>query len=129
MSAAAWHDVGDRLTRNDAGQHLLAAQVVGDGGTGDVAHEIVLAQDALHFGCRDVLAAAADHVLPAVDEEQIAVGVASHDVAGVEPAAFPCGFRRLRIAEVFGEEASAWIGAGDRTSNSPGVSSGASAPD
>ena len=49
----------------------------------------VLGDDALDLDRRDVLAAAADHVLAPVDEVEVAVGAAPDDVAGVEPAAGP----------------------------------------
>jgi hypothetical protein len=59
-----------------------------------------------------IFSAPADHVFPAIDEVQIFFSIASHHVAGVEPATFPGGFRRLRVAQVFGEEAGTRIGTG-----------------
>ena len=107
-----FNHVADRLARDDAGQDFLATHVIGNRGTRQLAYQTVLPQHALHLGCRDVLAAAADHVLPAIDKEQIAVRVTSHDIAGVEPAILPCGLRRFKVAEVFGEDSGAWIGTG-----------------
>ena len=52
-------------------------------------HRRMLVEHALDLDRRDVLAAAADHVLLAVDEVEVAFGVAPHHVAGVEPAVGP----------------------------------------
>ena len=61
---------------------------------------------ALDLERRDVLAAAADRVLDAIDEEEIAVGVLPEQVAGVEPAVAPDRGRRLGHAVVAGVHAS-----------------------
>ena len=66
-------------------------------------------QHALHLHRRDVLAAAADHVLLAVDEEEVALGIAPHQVAGVEPAAGPGLARGRLVLQVAGEEMAARI--------------------
>ena len=72
--------------------------------TAEVFTRRMLVEHALDLDGRDVLAAAADHVLLAVDEEEVALRVAPHHVAGVEPAAGP-GFARGRLVlQVAGEE-------------------------
>ena len=60
----------------------------------------MLEEDVLDFARIDVLAAADDHVLLAVDEEEVAVRVDVADVSRVEPPAAE-GFRgRVRVPEV-----------------------------
>ena len=103
---------GERIGRHHAGQHFVAAHRVRHGGHGHGLDQRVLHQHAFDFHGRDVLAAAADHVLLAVDEAQRAVGLAAHDVAGVEPAAFPGLVRRRGVLQVAGEETVARIVAG-----------------
>jgi hypothetical protein len=56
----------------------------------------VFVQGALDLDRVDVLAAADEHVLLAVDDEEEAVGIDAGDVAGVKPAARING--RLRVA-------------------------------
>ena len=87
---------------------------VGRGGDGRALHRRMLVQHALDLDRRDVLAAAPDHVLLAVDEEEAAFGVAPHDVAGVEPAAGPGLLGRGVVLQVAGEEVAARIGARSR---------------
>ena len=82
--------------RNDAGEHLIAAQFVGHRGDRGGAHLRVLRQHRLHLDGGDVLAAAPDDVLAAVDETHDARRIARHQVAGVEPAAAPGRLRRRR---------------------------------
>jgi len=55
----------------------------------------------LHVDGADPLAARLDHVLPAIDDLQIAVGVDGADVAGAEPAPLVVGLlRRLFVPEI-----------------------------
>ena len=61
-------------------------------------------EDGLDLDRGDVLAGAADHVLLAVDEVQVAVRIARHDIAGVQPAAVPRFSGRLRILQVLAEK-------------------------
>src|SRR5262245_42314636 len=65
-------------------------------------------QHSLNLRCRDVLARPADDVLLALDEVQHAVGIAGHDVAGMEPAAPPGRFGRRVVLEIAREAAAAW---------------------
>ncbi len=79
MSVDAVADADDRAD-------LLAEPFVGhadDRGFGDVR---VLVQRGFDLGGVDVLAAADDDVLQAVDDVEVAVGVETAEVAGVEPA-------------------------------------------
>src|SRR5699024_904495 len=66
-------------------------------------HRSVLVQDALDLGAGDVLTARDDQVLQPVDDEEVAVGVAHADVAGVEPPARERGRGRVGVAPVAGE--------------------------
>ena len=86
----------------------------GVGGHRRRLHRRMLVQHALDLDRRDVLAAAADHVLLAVDEVQVAVGVAPHDVAGVEPAAGPGLVGGRLVLQVAGEEVAPRVGARSR---------------
>ena len=111
--AVARGTVERQLLGDDAGEYLIAAHRIRRrrrprrACTGGCCM-----QHALDLDRGDVLAAAADDVLLAVDEVQLAVGVAPHDVAGVEPAALPGCRRGLGVLQVFAEEAVARLGAG-----------------
>ena len=85
-------------------------------------HRRMLVQDALDLDRRDVLAAAPDHVLAPVDEVEVAVGAAPHDVAGVEPAAGPGLLGRRIVLQVAEEEVARGSAPAARTSSSPGTS-------
>src|SRR5207244_6271633 len=66
-----------------------------------VRHRRMRADDLLDLERRDVLAAPADAVLLAVDEPEIAVGIETSAVAGVEPLVAVCReslFRHLVVA-------------------------------
>jgi hypothetical protein len=81
----------------DEGEDLLAQLRVGpadDGGLGDGG---VLVQHLLDLARVDVVAAADDEVLLAVDDEQVAVLVGVAEVAGVEPAVLERLGRRLGL--------------------------------
>src|SRR6185437_5098004 len=80
--------------QHDDGVHALAPLGVGDADDGALGHGRVAGHGVLHLGRVDVLAAADDHVLDPVDDEQVAAGVQVAAVAGVHPAA-PEGVRRL----------------------------------
>ena len=67
---------------------------------------------ALDLDRRDVLAAAPDHVLAPVDEVEVALGAAAHDVAGVEPAAVPGLLGGPLVLQVVEEEIAPRLGAG-----------------
>src|SRR5215472_17522542 len=58
----------------------------------------------------NVLATAPNQILPAVDEPEATVAVASDQVASMKPAAAPRFSRRLRILEILPEEPVPWIG-------------------
>ena len=66
--------------------HRLAPLLVGDADDGAVAHRRVGPDHLLDFARVDVEAAADDHVLLAVGDVEVAVGVEVADVAGVQPA-------------------------------------------
>src|SRR5438105_4850230 len=77
LRAGLGHHEGDRQ---------LVLDVVGhrhDAGLGDVG---MAAEKLLDLAGIDVLAAALEHVVGAADEEEEAILVAAHDVAGVVPA-------------------------------------------
>ena len=59
----------------------------------------------LDLGRRDALAARDVDVGQAVDDREVAVGVAADEVARVQAAAPECGGRGLRVAEVACEHA------------------------
>jgi hypothetical protein len=71
---------------------------------GAILHRGVVADHALHLGRVDVEAAADDHVLLAVDDVQIPVGVLDADVARVMPAPGPRCDRFRLVAVVTGEQ-------------------------
>ena len=72
---------------DDEGHGHLAPPLVGPADHRHLEHRVVLVEHPLDLGAGDVLAAGDDHVLEAVDDEEVAVLVAHADVAGVEPAA------------------------------------------
>ena len=72
-----------------------------------------------HLERRDVLAAAANAVLEAIDEEKVAVVVATKRVAGVEPAVAPRRGRRLRVAVIAGRQFPGPRGAQDQFTHLP----------
>ena len=69
----------------DDGSSDLSPAVVGDADDGRLGHGRVLEEAVLDLDGRDVLAAADDHVLLAVDDGQVPLGVQRPAVAGVEP--------------------------------------------
>src|SRR5437660_566882 len=78
----------------------LAPTLVGPTDDGHLEHGVVLVEHPFDLGAGDVLAAGDDHVLQAVDNEQVAVLVTHADVAGVEPAAGERLLGRRRVAPV-----------------------------
>ena len=70
------------------GRDLLAQHLVRDAEHGAVGDGGVLEQRGLDLGAVDVLAAADDHVLGAVGDEDEAFVVEQRDVAGAQPTAF-----------------------------------------
>src|SRR5690606_31752361 len=82
------------------GQHGLAPLLVGYADDGAFAHCRVRVHGVLHLARVDVLAAADDHVLDAVDDVDEAVLVHPGAVAGVHPAVADHGGRGLGIAPV-----------------------------
>ena len=97
------------LRRDNTGDHLLAAQVVGHRSDPDLRNGRMLEQHGLHLERRDVLAAPADHVLLAVDKEITAVRPAARNVARVPPATVPAFSRRRLVLEVAREETAAGV--------------------
>ena len=71
---------------HDDRRHLLAPARVRRADDRDVGDVGVRAQHRLDLGRRHVLAAGDDEVLHAPGDEEVAVGVAAAEVAGVEPA-------------------------------------------
>ena len=69
--------------------HLVLGVLARHRDRGGLAHRGMAEQLDLDLIGRDVLAAAADRVLQAVDEMVVAVGVAEEGIAGVEPAVAP----------------------------------------
>ena len=90
-------DLDDRLD-------LLAELGMGHADHGGVEHLGVGDEAVLDLDAVDVLAAADDHVLLAVGDEEVAVGVDLADVAGVEPAVADRLGGRLGLAPVAGHE-------------------------
>ena len=80
----------------------LAPLLVGQPDHRAVAHRGVLHQRLLDLGRVDVEAAGDDHVLQAVDDEQVALVVEVADVAGVVPAEARGRGGRLRVLVVAG---------------------------
>ena len=74
------------VLERDRGADLLAVLVVGHAEHRGLAHGRVLVEDLLDLARVDVVAAADDHVLLAVDDEEVAVLVDGRHVAGVQPA-------------------------------------------
>ena len=72
--------------RHDEGDRQLVLDLVGHRHDADLGHVGMPAQKLLDLAGIDVLAAALEHVVGAADEEDEAVLVAAHDVAGVVPA-------------------------------------------
>src|SRR5205823_1193222 len=64
----------------------LAAHGIGDADHGGLLDRRVTEQHLLYLAREDLEARDVDHVLHAVDDEEIAVGVAVADVAGMKPA-------------------------------------------
>src|SRR4051812_4741374 len=93
------------LSQDDTGKDLFVAHGVRCGDHRDLGHRGMLGEYCFHLERSDVLAGAADDVLPPVDEVELAIVAAVHRVAGVEPAAVPGFLGRCRILEVPGEEA------------------------
>src|SRR5712691_6622052 len=86
--------------QHDDGVDFLAADLVGAADDRCRLDAGVFEQDVLDLARVDVLAAANDHVLLSVDEEEVAVLVDVADVSRVEPPAAE-GFRgRVRVPEV-----------------------------
>src|SRR3954454_14535718 len=74
------------VLEHDRGADLLAHLLVGHRDHGGLGHGGVLVEDLLDLARIDVVAAADDHVLLAVDDEEVAVLVDAGHVARVEPA-------------------------------------------
>ena len=79
--------IGDRRARNDAGEHFLPADLIRNGGDRGMA-----AQHAFHLHCADVLAAATDYVLLAINKGEIAVRIGAHDIAQASSSGKPNRF-------------------------------------
>src|SRR3954447_17209715 len=80
--------LGDVLAvlERDRGADLLAELLVRDADHRRLGHRGMLVEDLLDLARIDVVAAADDHVLLAIDDEEVAVLVDLGHVAGVEPA-------------------------------------------
>src|SRR5215216_349210 len=74
------------LLEHDGGADLLAHLVVGDADDGGLGDRGVLVEDLFDLARVHVVAAADDHLLLAVDDEEVAVLVDLAHVAGAEPA-------------------------------------------
>src|SRR5262245_42100499 len=68
----------------------------------------VAEQDLLDFEGGDILATTPDGVFEAIDEPKIAIGLANHPIACVEPEIAPCFAGLLRSTEISGREGE-WI--------------------
>src|SRR6185369_2387309 len=99
----------DALLQDDMGLDGLVAQRIGHGDDRGVEHGRMLLEDVLHLGGRDVLTGPLDHVLRAIDEEEVAFLVHPRLVAGVEPAGAQGRGRRLRVLEVALHQAQAGL--------------------
>src|SRR3954462_13629221 len=74
------------LLEDHGGADLLAHRLVGHADHRGLEHALVLVEDLLDLARVDVVAAADDQLLLAVDDEEVAVLVDLAHVAGVEPA-------------------------------------------
>src|SRR5919201_2824629 len=74
------------LAEHDERLHGLPTHSIRDADDGGLLHRRVAEQHLLHLTREDLEARDVDHVLHAIDDEEIAVGVAIADVAGMEPA-------------------------------------------
>ena len=101
-----------RLRGDYTGEDLVAAHRIRHGRDTDRLDGRVLRQHAFDFDGGDVLAAAADHVLLAIDEAKLAAGVARDQVARVKPAARPCCRGRFGVLEVLAKETEPWVRSG-----------------
>ena len=90
-------DVG---TQHDEGHRDFTPSFMGATDHSGLKNGGVLIEHALDFGAGDVLAARHDHVLESIDNVEIAVGVASSNVSGMEPTAGEGGGGGLRIAPI-----------------------------
>ena len=91
--------VGARLEDDDRDRRL-AEPLVGGRDHGALQDRRVRRERVLHVDRRDVLAAADDHVLRAVLDQDVARLVERRHVARVEPAVADRGRRRVRVAVV-----------------------------
>src|SRR5215210_2852925 len=88
------------VLEGDGGRDLLAELVVWHADHRHLGHRGVLVEHLLDLARVDVVAAADDQVLLAVDDEEVAVLVHAGHVAGVEPAAAHAVLRGLGPAPV-----------------------------
>ena len=79
------------IAPDDGGADVLTQRVVGHSEHGGLADTRVGVEDLLDLARVDVISAADDEVLLAVDDEQVAVPVDGGDIAGVQPARAPRG--------------------------------------
>src|SRR4051812_47432316 len=86
--------------QHDGRRDLLAHRLVGHADHRRLGDRRVLVQDLLDLARIDVVAAADDHVLLAVDDEEVAILVELRHVAGVEPAPAHDLLRRVGPAPV-----------------------------
>ena len=100
----------DPVARRHAGHHVVLAELRRDGDHGCGRDVGMGEQHLLDLPGRDVLAAAPDRVLEAVDEPEVAVGLADHAVARVEPEVSPRRDRLLGHLPVAGREGERLVG-------------------
>ena len=74
------------LAHDDERHRHLAPSIIRTTHHGGLDHRVVLVENPLDLRAGDVLATRDDHVLEAIDDEEVSVLVADADVPGVEPA-------------------------------------------
>ena len=86
--------------QRDDRHHFVLRDLVSDSDGGRFAYGGMSEDLGFDLEGRNVLAAAADRVLQAIDKIEVAFGVAPEAVAGVEPTISPRGRRRLGVAGI-----------------------------
>lgn len=94
----------DGLLHHDHGGDRLDPAFVRQADDGDLGDGGMCVQRVFHLARRDEHAAGVDDVLDPVDDEQIALSVLAHQIAGMEPAALERLHRFLGLAPVSGAQ-------------------------